>query len=106
MQKEILAEKQRLIDSMPEADETKLKILDGLIEQAAYETVYLKQLNAQAAETGLIKIHPRDPAVQKPLPVSAEISRHSATLTNILDKLCKHLASGEDEDYDDLADFE
>ena len=106
MKKEIQAEKQRLIDSLPGADETKLKVLDGLVEQAAYETVYLKQLNARAVETGLIKIHPKDPAVQKPLPVSAEISRHSATLTNILDKLCKHLASGEDEDYDDLEEFE
>ena len=79
-------------------DESKLNVLDALIEQAAHETIYLRQLNAQAMETGLVKVHLNDSTVQKVQPVSNEINRHAASLTNIIDKLCKHMNINDDED--------
>ncbi len=86
-------------------DESKLNVLDALINQAAHETIYLKKLNAQAMETGLVKVHPDDNTVQKVLPVSNEINRHAASLTNIIDKLCKHL-NIDDEEGDGLDEYE
>ena len=88
------------------ADENKLNALSALIEQAAYETIYLKRLNEQAIVTGLVKYHPADPKRQQTLPVSGEISKHSAALTNILDKLCKHLSVQSDEDDEGLESYE
>jgi len=60
----------------------------------------------QALETGLVKIHPSNPQMQQTLPVSAEIAKHSATLTNIMDKLMKHLGASSDEDDEGLSDYE
>ncbi len=96
--KELLAEIERLKAQFINADENKINALSALIEQAAYETIYLKRINEKAITTGLVKIHPENPDIQKALPVSQEIARHSAALTNILDKLCKHLATASDEE--------
>ena len=100
------AEIERLKKEFAGADENKIRALEGLIEQAAYERLYLKKLNAQAIETGLVEFHPENAKLQRALPISGEIAKHSATLTNILDKLCRHLAVPIDDEDDGLADYE
>ncbi len=95
----------RLKEEFKDADKSKLEVLDGLIEQAAYERIYLKRLNEQAINTGLVQFHPEDAKLQRALPISAEIARHSAALTNIMDKLLKHLAIDQDDDDDGLDDY-
>lgn len=104
--REIADEIARLESTFPGAEENKLAAMRGMIEQAAYETVYLRKLNEQAIISGLVKFHPDSVMVQKSLPVSGEIAKHSATLTNILDKLVKHLGAAQDEEDDELAEFE
>lgn len=103
---EIKQEMERLLEQFSGADENKLRALAGLIEQAAYETLYLKRLNQQAIVTGLVKVHQNNPQIQQALPISGAIAKHSAALTNILDKLCKHLAVGQEDEDDDLAEYE
>lgn len=102
---ELLTEIARLKSEFSGADESKLRALDSLIEQAAHERLYLRRLNAQALETGLVKIHPEHPDLQRALPVSAEIARHSASLTNIMGKLMRFLGAEESED-EELSDYE
>nr|DAY51551.1 MAG TPA: hypothetical protein [Caudoviricetes sp.] len=103
---ELTAEIERLKATFPGADENKVAALAGLIEQAAYERLYLKLLNEQAIASGLIKVNPENATLQRTLPISGEITKHSATLTNILDKLVKHLGAAQDEEDDELAEFE
>lgn len=103
---ELLQEIDRIKTLFVTADANAIQILDALIEQAAYERIYLKKLNEQAENGGLVKIHPQDSTRQKALPISTEISRHAATLTNIMDKLMKHLGSGDPEDDDGLGEYE
>jgi len=103
---EITAEINRLKKEFEGAPENKIRALEGLIEQAAYERVYLKKLNEQAIITGLVKVHPTNPQMQQTLPISNEIAKHSAALTNITDKLMKHLAVEIEEDDDELSDYE
>jgi hypothetical protein len=103
---ELLTEINRLKAEFAGADDNKINALDALIEQAAYEKLYLRRLNEQAILTGLVKIHPDNPTIQKTLPVSGEISKHSAALTNIMDKLMKHLGAERDEDDEGLSDYE
>jgi len=100
---ELLAEIERLKAEFVNADEGKLRALEGLIEQAAYERIYLKRLNEQAIVSGLIEFHPENAKLQRTLPISNAIAKHSAALTNIMDKLMKHLAVEQD-DYDDGLD--
>ncbi len=103
---ELLTEIERLKTKFDGADENKLNVLDALIEQAAYERLYLRKLNEQALTTGLVKIHPDNPMIQMTLPVSGAIAKHSAALTNIMDKLMKHLAVELDNEDDDLDEYE
>ena len=103
---ELLQEINKLKEQFINADEIKLNAMEGLIEQAAYERIYLKRLNEQAIVTGLVKFHPDNPAIQQTLPISSEISKHSAALTNIIDKLMKHLAVDVDDEDDDLDEYE
>ncbi len=103
---ELSTEMERLKAEFKNADESKLRALDGLIEQAAYERIYLKQLNAQAIQSGLVQVHPENATIQRALPVSNEISRHSASLTNIMDKLIKHLGGQPDDDDEGLEAYE
>ncbi|SHI75458.1 hypothetical protein SAMN02745975_00538 [Geosporobacter subterraneus DSM 17957] len=103
---ELSAEIERLKKEFPGADENKMRALEGLIEQAACERIYLRRLNQQALISGLVKIHPDNPQIQQTLPVSGEIAKHSAALTNIMDKLMKHLAVDMDDEEDGLSDYE
>ena len=102
---EIAAEMARLKAEFPGADEHKLRALESLIEQAAHERIYLKRLNEQAVITGLVEYHPENVKLQRALPVSNEIAKHSATLTNIMDKLIKHLGVLIDDEDDGLDDY-
>lgn len=102
---EIASEIDRLKAEFSGTDESKLRVLESLIEQAAYERVYLRRMNEQAFKTGLVKLHPDNPNIQKSLPISGEISKHSAALTNIMDKLMKHLAVEQNEDDDGLDEY-
>lgn len=103
---ELSIEIDRLKKEFSGADENKINALEALIEQAAYERIYLRKLNEQGIITGMVKIHPDNPWLQQTLPVSGEISKHSATLTNITDKLMKYLAVEPEEDDDGLGDYE
>lgn len=103
---ELLAEIERLKGQFPGADEKKLQVLEGLIEQAAYERLYLKRLNEQAIVSGLVEFHPENAKLQRTLPISNEISKHAASLTNIMDKLMKHLAVEIDDEEDGLDEYE
>ncbi len=99
-------EVERLKKEFENADESKMRALESLIEQAAYERLYLKGLNEQALKSGLIEFHPENAKLQRALPVSNEIAKHSASLTNIMDKLMKHLHVEVDEDDEGLGDYE
>lgn len=103
---ELLAEIERLKAEFANADEGKLRALEGLIEQAAYERIYLKRLNEQAIVSGLIEFHPENAKLQRTLPISNAIAKHSAALTNIMDKLMKHLAVEQDDEDDGLSEYE
>ncbi len=105
MSEELTIEIDRLKRCFPNADENALAACEGLIEQAAYERIFLRRLNAQALESGLVKFHPDNPKLQKSLPVSGEIAKHSAALTNIIDKLIKHLGVIQEDNDDELAEF-
>ena len=103
---ELINEIERIKSTFVGADENKMETLSGLIEQAAHERLFLKRLNEQAAKSGLVEIHPENTTMQRALPVSAEIARHSAALTNILDKLMKHLATKQEDEDEELNEFE
>lgn len=103
---ELSQEIDRLKSQFIGADENKLNAMEGLIEQAAYEKLYLKRLNEQALKSGLVEFHPENAKLQRTLPISNEIAKHSAALTNITDKLCKWLMVDTDDEDEGLDEYE
>lgn len=104
--REILNEIERLKKEFSGSDDQKLEQMSGLIEQAATERILLKRLNEIALKSGLVRVHPENPERQRSLPVSGEITRHAAALTNITDKLMKHLSTDAEEEDDGMGDYE
>ena len=102
----ISKEIENIKDKFPNASADNIKAMEPLIEQAAYETLYLKTLNEQALKSGLIEFHPENAKMQRTLPISNEIAKHSAALTNITDKLMKWLSVEVEDEDDDLSEYE
>ena len=103
---ELLVEVDRLKAEFAAAGDDKIRKLEGLFEQAAFERIYLRRLNEKAVISGLVEFHPENALKQRSLPVSGEIARHAAALTNIMDKLMKHCDIDFDPDDEGLDGYE
>ena len=87
-------------------DEKQLALVDGAIWEAARLRVELNRLNEIVKQTGLVKLHPDNPAIQKELPVSRMIVKVRANYLNYVSKLSGVLGRNVDDEEDDLAEFE
>ena len=91
-EEDIFEEKKRILEVLKEADDVKIKIMNCLIDAMAYETVYLKYLR------NIIFNLKKNSAVSEK--INNSILKHSATLTNVTDKIMKWLSTeNSDEDY-------
>jgi hypothetical protein len=103
---EIAREVEQLKKLFPNADENKIKALEPLMIQYAYSKIHLSKLNELAEKSGLVEFHPENAKLQRALPVSNEIIKHNASMTNIMNVLMKHLYVEEDIEDDGLTDYE
>ena len=88
------------------ADESQLNLIDGAIWEAARIRVELNTLHEIVKESGLIKVHPQNLALQKELPVSKLIVKARANYLNYISKLSNLLGKNIDDEDDDLSDYE
>lgn len=88
------------------ADESQLNLIDGALWEAARIRVELNKLHEIVKESGLIKVHPQNPALQKELPVSKLIVKARANYLNYISKLANLLGKNINDDEDDLSDYE
>ncbi|CQR73315.1 hypothetical protein SOV_50980 [Sporomusa ovata DSM 2662] len=87
-------------------DEKQLALVDGAIWEVARLRVELNRLNEIIKQTGLIKLNPDNPAMQKELPVSRMIVKVRANYLNYIAKLSGILGRNVNDEEDDLAEFE
>lgn len=87
-------------------DEKQLALIDGAIWEAARLRVELDRLHAIVKQTGLIKVHPDNPLMQKELPVSRMIVKVRANYLNYVAKLSGVLGRNINDDGDELAEYE
>lgn len=99
-------EAKALLKKFKGADPAKLDQLSGLIQKAAFENAAIKDLHGMAMQSGLVRFAPENASKQRPLPVSAEIARHTAAYTNVMDKLMKHLGGSLPEEDGSLSEYE
>ena len=95
---EVKQEYLRIAELFKDVDEKQLALVEGAILEAARLRVQLNHLNEIVEKTGLLKIHPENPTIQKELPVSKLLPKIRANYTNIIFKLSKVLGLNFDED--------
>lgn len=102
---EIKQEYERIRALFADVDEKQLQLVDGAIIEAARLRVELDRLHEIVKQSGLIKVDPNNPARQKSLPVSRELSKVRAGYTNIIFKLARVLGAGINEEDLGLDDY-
>ena len=103
---EISQEYERIKALFSGIDENQMQLIDGAIWECARLRVELNKLNAIINETGLIKVHPTNPTMQKELPVSKMVVKVRANYLNYLAKLSNLLGKNIVDDESDLDEFE
>lgn len=88
---DIAAERERILGLFAGVDEKKLALVEGAIEEAARLRFDLDRLHEIAAQSGLVKYDPKNPARQKELPVSRMLPKVRAAYINYIYKLGKVL---------------
>lgn len=89
-----------------DVEDSDKKLVEGLIQDAAFlyaENYELKQILNQ---TGMIKIHPDDSSKQKPLPIAKEYRQNLNSYSVVIKTLSSVLQKKIDDEDDDMNEFE
>lgn len=96
-QKEIEKIQQIFLNVEPEI----AKLADGLIEEAAYLKVENTELKKLMGITGMIKVHPNNPAIQKTTEAAKQylknVNSYAVIIKTLGSILNRNAAEGEDE---------
>jgi regulator of replication initiation timing len=99
------AELEKLTEIFKDVDEFKRKLVEGLIEDACFlksENYVLKEI---LVNTGMIKIHPQHPSMQKPVIAAKEyrqnLNAYAVIIKTLNGVLQKNIPDGDD-DFDDF----
>lgn len=103
---EIEKEYERIKELFSGIDENQLKLIDGAIWECARLKKELDDLHKIIKETGLVKINPNNPSMQKELPVSKLIVKVRANYLNYIAKLSNILGRNIEEDDEELSEYE
>jgi len=99
-------ELQKLTEIFTSVDESKRKLVEGLIEDAAFlksENFFLRKT---LAEIGMVKIHPSNPAMQKPVEAAKQYLKNVNSYSVIIKTLNGILNKNMLDDDEDLSDYE
>lgn len=103
---EVKQEYERLKELFNECDELQLNLLDGSLWECARLRVELNDLHEIIKKTGLVKINPKNPSMQRELPVSKLVVKTRANYLNYIAKLSGILGKTILEEDDSLAEYE
>lgn len=106
MEERIKKEYNRVKKIFADSDENLIKLLEGTIWEFARIKIELEDLHEIVKESGLIKIHPENPTMQKELPVAKVIVKNRANYLNYAAKLAAILGINEEDDDLGLDAFE
>lgn len=96
----------KLTEIFQDIDVSKRKLVEGLLEDAAFlkaENYILKQT---LSITGMVKVHPEYPDLQKPIEAAKQYLKNTNSYSVIIKTLNGILNKNMVEEEDDLGDFE
>lgn len=104
---EVSKEYERIKKLFEGVDEKQLSLLEGSLWEFSRLRVELDELNKVISTTGHIKIHPKNPLIQKELPASKVVVKVRANYLNYAAKLSSILGKNIlEDDENELEDYE
>jgi len=100
----IRKEREKLADIFKDVDANKLRLVDGLIDQAAYLVVENAMLQETMVETGMVKIHPVHKDIQKPIEAARQYRQNAnsyAVIIKTLNGILSKDSAGEEDPFDE-----
>jgi hypothetical protein len=95
----------KLNEIFNDVEESDKKLVEGLIQDAAFlyaENYVIKQV---LEETGMIRINPKNMNQQKPLPIAKEYRQNLNSYSIVIKSLSSVLQKKIDDDDDDMNEF-
>ncbi len=99
-------EKAKLIEIFQDVEESKRKLVDGLIDDAAFLKAENYDLKLLIKEIGMVQIHPSQRQLQKPTEAARQYLKNVNSYSVIIKTLNGVLAKGIIDDDDELSEFE
>jgi hypothetical protein len=97
----------KLNELFKEIDESSKKLVEGLIQDAAFLYAENYIIKESLEKTGMIKFHPDNPLLQKPLPAAKEYRQNLNSYAVVIKTLNGVLQKGNlDEDEEGLSEYE
>jgi regulator of replication initiation timing len=96
----------KLTEIFADVDVSKRKLVEGLLEDAAFLKAENDVLKQVIAKTGMVKIHPEYPDLQKPTEVGKQYLKNINSYSVVIKTLNGVLNKNMIEDEDDLSEFE
>lgn len=100
------AELAKLNEIFKEVEESKKKLVEGLIQDAAFLYAENYELRKLLNITGTVKIHPEHKELQKPITAAKEYRQNLNSYSVVIKTLNAILQKGIIDDDDDLEEFE
>lgn len=99
-------ELEKLAEIFSTVDESKRKLVEGLIEDAAFLKAENFVLRKTLTETGMVKVHPENSSLQKPVEAAKQYLKNVNSYAVIIKTLNGILNKNMLDDDDDLSEFE
>ena len=96
----------KLREIFQDIHESKRKLVEGLIEDAAFLKAENTVLREAIGVTGMVKIHPEHPNLQKPIETAKQYLKNINSYSVIIKTLNGVLSKNILDDEDDLSDYE
>jgi regulator of replication initiation timing len=100
------AELDKLNEIFQDVDESKKKLVDGLIQDAAFLYAENYNIKRRLNKSGMIKFHPKDPSLQKTLPAAKEYRQNLNSYSVVIKTLNGVLQKANIDEDDDMEDYE
>jgi regulator of replication initiation timing len=96
----------KLNEIFTDVDESKKKLVEGLIQDAAFLYAENYELRRIIDKTGMIKVHPQNMDLQKPTEAGKQYLKNINSYSVIIKTLNGVLQKGDIDEEDDLEEFE
>jgi len=96
----------KLCEIFTEVEPSKSQLVQGLIEDAAFLLAENHELRKSIAVTGMVKVHPQHPEIQKPIEAAKQYLKNAGVYAVVIKTLNGILNKSAIEEEDELSEFE